>query len=339
MESLLFIGLIGAFIAIVVDLLQDLPTSESHKMRKWLIAWFIKGAIVPIIAWMLFNSGIFQNLPDFVSARMLEKMHGSHRDATLLLLFVGVIVITTYWMALTSGWLVTRIANYNEHGSEIFKRTRWLAILSSPLAILIVASFGWGALGVAGTIWLLPIVKAATNVAGETIRRIRPSYSKAAIHVQRGKYEDAEQEVIAELEHCEDDFDGWMLLADLPHANHFQDLPAAARMIEETCNQPTTTISEVAVAYHRLADWYLKLENNPQSAVKALEQICRRYPSTHVDRMALLRIKNIGGEEIQKPSQPRTISLRSLSVDVQSSSEPSLEAAAATKERDDVPRC
>lgn len=329
MEALLFIGLIGAFIAIVIDLLQQLPTTESHKLRKWLIEWFIKGAVIPIIAWILFNSGLFQKLPDFVSSRMLEKM-GSHRDATLLLIFVGTIVVTTYWMAVTSGWLLAIVSSYELDRRELFKRVRWIAVLLSPLALLMVASFGWGALGIAGTVWLLPVVKAAGSVAGEPVRRTRPSYSKASVHLLRGKYEDAEQEVLAELEKCEDDFDGWMLLAEL-YANHFNDLPSAARMINETCNQPTTTISEIAVAYHRLADWYLKLENNPEAAIKSLEEISRRFPRTHVDRMARTRIRNISGEE-QKQKEPRTIRLPS-SAQIETAEEPTIDAAAAHARR------
>ncbi len=334
MEALLLIVIVGAFIAIVVDLLEQLPTIESHKIRKWLIAWFIKGVIVPIVVWMLFNMGVFQNLPDFVSSRMLQKMGGVNRDATLLLIFVGVIVITTYWTALTSGWLLAMLTSYDLDGREVFKRIRWLAVLLSPLALLIVASFGWGALGVAGTVWLLPVVKAAGSVTGEPKRRTRPTYSKAAVHLQRGKYEDAEQEVLAELERCQDDFDGWMLLADL-YANHFNDLPAAARMINETCDQPTTTISEIAVAYHRLADWYVKQDNNSNAAIEALEQICRRYPNTHVERMARLRIRNISGEEEQKPTASRTIRLPSLGKEIEreSPSEQNVEAAAAQARR------
>ncbi|MDB6057266.1 MAG: hypothetical protein JWO95_1110, partial [Verrucomicrobiales bacterium] len=194
---------------------------------------------------------------------------------------------------------------------------------------LMVISFGWGALGVAGTVWLLPIVKAAGTVAAAPVRR-RPTYSKANVHLLRGKYEDAEQEVLAELERCEDDFDGWMLLAEI-YANHFNDLPAAARMVHETCEQPTTTISEVAVAYHRLADWYLKLENNPDAAIKALEQISQRYPKTHVDRMACTRIRNISGEE-QKLKQPRTIRLPSTP-QLETTEEPNIDAAATQARR------
>lgn len=336
METLLFIALLGAFIAVTADWLHQLPTTESHKLRNWLIQWFIKGAAAPMVVWILFNVGVFENMPDFVSPKMLAKMYGAHFSAQLLMIYVGVIVICTYWMAVTSGWLLAIISTHDVDGRAVLKEVRWLAILLSPLALLIVGSFGWGAIGVAGTIWLLPVVKAASNATNEPSRRPRPTYSKAAVELNRGKYEAAEQEIIAELEKCEDDFDGWMLLAEL-YADQFHDLPAAARMIEETCNQPTTTISEAAVAYHRLADWYLKFEENPGAAVAALERICARYPKTHVERMARLRIRKITGEEVENRNAPRTISLpssvRALDAEDASGGEGDVDAAAAKARR------
>jgi len=334
MDALLFIALLGAFIAVVIDLLSQLPTKDSHQIRNWLIQWFIKGAIAPIIVWILFNTGIFQNLPDFVSSKMLSKMGWNNTDATLLMIFIGIIVITTFWTAVTSGWLIAMLSAYEIDKGEVFKRVRWFSLFLVPLAGLIVFAFGWGAIGVAGTLWLLPIVKASTAATGEPNRRTRPSYSKATVHLQRGKYEDAEQEVLAELERCDDDFDGWMLLAEL-YANHFQDLPAAARMIGETCEQPATTVSEVAVAYHRLADWHMKLEHNPEAAIKALEHISARYPRSHVDRMARLRIKNIQNEQQEKNEEPRTIRLPSLGrqLDNTPENETNIEAAASQARR------
>jgi tetratricopeptide (TPR) repeat protein len=336
MESLLFIALLGAFIAVTADLLQQLPTPESRSTFKWLIQWCIKGALAPVLVWIVFNLGIFERLPDFVSSKMLEKMGGAHGNAELLMIFVGVIVICTYWTALTSGWLLVIVSTHDVDNKAVFKEVRWILILLSPLAILIVASFGWAALGVAGTIWLLPVVRAAANATNEVTRRIRPSYSKAAAELHRGKYEAAEQEIIAELERCEDDFDGWMLLAEL-YANQFHDLPAAQRMIEETCDQPTTTISEVAVAYHRLADWYLKLEGDPGKAIAALERICARYPKTHVERMAQLRIRRISGEKPEKRNEPRTIALPSQATELELKNVPNgagdIDAAAAQARR------
>jgi hypothetical protein len=106
------------------------------------------------------------------------------------------------------------------------------------------------------------------------------------------KYEEAEQAVLQELESCEDDFDGWMMLAEL-YAIHFNDLPAAAKLIHETCEHPGTTPSQFAVACHRLADWQLKLAQDPDAARAALLEICRRHPRSHLDHMARLRINQL----------------------------------------------
>lgn len=350
MISLLFIALIATFIAILIDLLGQLPHDSRRQMRNWLITWSIKGAVIPLIVWSIFNSGVFDNLPDFVSSRMLQKMSypslslppsiattiatGVHRDARLLLLFVGLLVIVTYWMAMTSGWLLAMLSTYAVDIRAVAAKVKWPTIALAPVALLLFASYGWAAIGVAATLTMLPVLKAAAHVVGEPVIKHRPSYSKATAELHRGKYEAAEQTVIAQLEKCEDDFDGWMMLADL-YANQFNDLPAAERMIEETCNQPTTTVSEVAVAYHRLADWYFKLENNPEAAIKALEQISRRYPNTHVDRMARLRIRKMTGDkpEPMKPEEPRTIALPSLGrdLDVIGSSTNIEDAVAETK--------
>src|SRR5437870_2862339 len=65
-------------------------------------------------------------------------------------------------------------------------------------------------------------------------KKIPPSYARAIAKTKFGKYKDAEVEVIHELEKCEEDFDGWLILAGL-YATHFNDLPAADRTIRDLC--------------------------------------------------------------------------------------------------------
>ena len=226
----LFIALIATFVAILIDLLGQLPGDSRREMRKWLVTWSIKGAVVPLIVWTMFNTGIFNNLPDFVSSRMLQKMlgplqdsglssalppniattiaAGAQRDARLLLLFVGLLVIGTYWMALTSGWLLAMLSAYAVDIRAVANKVKWSTIALSAVAVLLFASYGWAAIGVAATLAMLPMLKAAAHSVGETVIKHRPSYSKATAELHRGKYEAAEKTVIAQLEECEDDFDG-----------------------------------------------------------------------------------------------------------------------------------
>src|SRR2546430_17506194 len=103
---------------------------------------------------------------------------------------------------------------------------------------------------------------------------------------------DAELEVLHELEKCEEDFDGWLMLAEL-YARHFHDLPEADRTIRELCGQPNVTGIQISLALHRLADWHLDLGADPLSARNALAEICQRWPGTHFARMAQLRINQL----------------------------------------------
>jgi hypothetical protein len=82
------------------------------------------------------------------------------------------------------------------------------------------------------------------------------------------------------------------MLADL-YANQFNDLPAAEKLIHDTCEHPGTTPSNFAVACHRLADWQLKLAQDPDAARASLVEICHRFPRSHLDHMARLRINQL----------------------------------------------
>jgi hypothetical protein len=129
-----------------------------------------------------------------------------------------------------------------------------------------------------------------------------------------GKYTEAEWEIIRELEKCEDDFDGWMMLADL-YANQFNDLAEAEQSILEICNQPKTTPSQLAVALHRLANWHLHRAGDPAAARRTLQMICDRLPGTHLAHMAQLRINQLpaSAAELRQQQSAALIPLPALS--------------------------
>jgi len=124
------------------------------------------------------------------------------------------------------------------------------------------------------------------------IQRLPPTYSRALAKLKSGKFNEAEWEVIRELEKYEDNFEGWMMLAEL-YAVHFRDLAVAEQTIRDLCEQPNLNASQIAVALHRLAGWCLKVGEDPVAARRALQEICRRFPGTHIDRMARLRLSRL----------------------------------------------
>jgi hypothetical protein len=117
-------------------------------------------------------------------------------------------------------------------------------------------------------------------------------YARAMARIKFGKYAEAEWEIIHELEKCEDDFDGWMMMAEL-YANHFHDVAEAEQTILEICDHPNTTPSQLSVALHRLAEWHVKITGDPEAARRALQMICDRLPGSHLARMAQLRMNQL----------------------------------------------
>jgi len=140
-----------------------------------------------------------------------------------------------------------------------------------------------------------------------------PMYARAVARIKFGKYSEAEWEIIRELEKHENDFDGWMMLAEL-YATRFNDVAEAEQTILELCNQPDITPSQLSVALHKLADWHLNLSGDPQAARRALQVICSRLPDTHLARMAWLRHESLPrtGEELKELTENRPVPLPAL---------------------------
>ena len=307
-------GIFGAIVCLVFyfmflfDFCQRLPAGQGPKFRHWVFVWTIKGLLVPTLLWVLFDAGIFDCFPTLTPDVQFAKLAGHGFEAICDVLTVGLFVIGSFWAAGTSAWLLAALAQQTEHLPE-FKHCVlvWSAFLA-PAAALMTRTFGWQFAGVAGTLWFLPVIQRVQFLKPE--EKVQPIYSKAIAKLQFDKHEEAEASVLEELEKCEDDFEGWLLLAEL-YANHFQDLAGAEEIIRQTCDHPNTTASQVAVAFHRLADWHLKLASDPTAARRDLWEICRRYPKSHLDHMARLRLDQIplSKEELIEGRTPKPISL------------------------------
>ena len=165
-----------------------------------------------------------------------------------------------------------------------------LCTLLSPFVALMVYCYGLGGIGFALLIWFWPVTHYGLSVQPK--KDPLPTYTRAVAKMKFGKYSEAEAVIIEELEKSETDFDGWMMLADL-YANQFHDVSEAERTICELCDEPETTISQISIALHRLADWQLRLREDPAAARRVLEEICKRMPGTHLEKMARLRISQL----------------------------------------------
>jgi hypothetical protein len=288
--TVLSAGIVSAACAMVYRLT---PQHRRGQQVRWLAAWFIKGLALPLLLWMIMNIGVSWNLQPFMPAIQAAKIAGDPWIFEFLgYVGCGFFIVGSYWTALTLAWVLIRASK----GLEGDARADFKALcLTSLIGMILPAAGitflgGWAIIGLAATSMLAPIAGYAPSIL--RTQKLPPMYARAVAKMKFGKYSEAEWVIIQELEKCEDDFEGWMMLADL-YANQFNNMVEAEQTILEICDQPRTTPSQVSIALHRLADWYLKISQDPDAARRALQTICERMPGTHLARMAQLRLNQL----------------------------------------------
>ena len=280
---------------------------------RWLRRWTIQGLLAPSLIWSLMNFGLSLELQAFMPR--LQAAQSSKLWFPLYAAYVaaGFTIISSYWTGLTLGWIAWRSGRELKGDARAdFRALCWtsLAAMSLP-ALGFIWVGGWLALGLAAITLLAPVAGYAPAILRP--KKMPPMYARAIARMKFGKYADAETEVIRQLEGHEDDFEGWLMLAEL-YAIHFQDLPEAEQTILEICDQPRTTPGQVGIALHRLADWHLKLSEDPDAARRALAVISNRMPGTHLARMAELRASSLPhtAEELREQKVNKPVYLPAL---------------------------
>jgi len=291
------------------------PEANRPRLGRWLLNWSAKGVLLPLTLWALMNIGLTWNLPPFMPEIQAAQNSGTgwaeeffHVAAT------GTFIIMSYWAVITLCWvLFSSLSILDDERRQSLRSlcTTCSVALGIP-ALCIVLLGGWPFLGLAALLIVAPMAGYAPNIVYP--KTLPPMYARAIARMKFGKYNEAEREIIRELEKSEDDFDGWMMLADL-YAKHFHDLAEAERTVLEICAQPQVTPPQLAVALHRLADWQLKFGGDPVAARRALQLVCERLRGTHLARMAQLRINQLPktAEDLHEQQTAGTIHLPALS--------------------------
>ena len=332
--SLLFLS--AALVAMGCSMAHRLTPEGRQPDLRWLTPWSVKGLAIPLLLWALMNLHLSWRLQPFMpQVQAARNSGGPWFPDYLEVIGYGGFLIGSYWTAVTLGWLLVSAAKAAEpeprKDFRVFYRTCLLA-LSVP-ALLVLLMGGLPLFGLAAMVLLGPIAGYAPAYLHP--RKLPPMYARAIARMKFGKYTEAEWEIIRELERCEEDFEGWMMLAEL-YAQHFHDLAGAERTVLELCDQATTNASQLSVALHRLADWHLKLGRNPAGARRALRLVAERLKGTHMARMALLRLDQIPetAEELRDQQNTTPIPLPALGDTLDQStdsSEPKLERKQAAQ--------
>lgn len=137
----------------------------------------------------------------------------------------------------------------------------------------------------------------------------QPLYSTAEARRKQGRYSQAIAEVQTQLAKFPNDFQGWLLLAQI-QAEDKKDLAAAQLTICRLLNQHGHTPKNLAHALNRLADWQLKLGRDIEAARQSLETIIDKFPDSELALLASQRIAHLENPEtLLKTSEPRRIPL------------------------------
>jgi hypothetical protein len=318
-----------------------IPERQHPQLRRSLVVWSVKGLAVPLLIWTLLNLGLSWNLQPFMPQVQAARNNGiDWFPEYLRVIAFGLFVISSYWTAVTLGWTLLDVSRAVEgENREQFKALCLTCVLAMAVpAFLLVFFGGCSLLGLAGIALLAPM--AGYGPAVLHAKPTPPIYARAIARMNFGKYNEAEWEIIHELEKCEDDFDGWMMLAGL-YANQFHDLPEAERSILELCDQPKTSPPQLSIALHRLADWHLQLAGDPAAARRDLQMICNRLPGTHLARMAQLRINQlpVSREELRRQQTASAIPLPALSESIDKAPPPPDSARQHQQAADDASAC
>ena len=99
------------------------PESRHAQLRRSFLRWSAKGLLVPIAIWALMNVGLSWRLQPFMPQVQAAQNSGiGWFPAYLRVVATGLFVISSYWTALTLGWVLVEYGAGSEgEGRAQFK--------------------------------------------------------------------------------------------------------------------------------------------------------------------------------------------------------------------------
>jgi hypothetical protein len=309
------VALSALLIALTVHHWLRIRGEDDAEAKRELASWAFRGFATPILFLVIWNllvqAGVLQRVVPLMPGAVINtRQYVTPGPALATAVGITLLLVSSFWSAFALAQLVPRLPLQDLLGPA---RKAWIAtyaLLVVPPAGLLLWWVGPGAVGFSTVLFLLPLL----HVLGRPKPKPFLSYAKAVGRMKLGKYADAESAVIEELEKCADDVEGWMMLATL-YAENFRDLESAEATLRELIEQPNLTPFQISQALNRLADWQLKLGENPPAARQALRELIARCEGTPFARNAEHRLAQLplDREELAAQRTPKKLRLPSLS--------------------------
>src|SRR5256885_7387714 len=202
---LLFVGVAFAGFAWAAAGRFSRDDERADNLRR-MLWWQLKGVALPCALWALMNASLSIEWQPF-----MPTLQATARGSLWLAWYVayvgaGFAVINSFWTAATVGWLAWHArGGLDGEARSDYRGLCWTSFGAMALpAIFCVWVGGWLALGLAVTLLFLPVAGYAPEILHK--KRLPPMYSRAIARMKFGKYSEAEQEVLRQLENCENDF-------------------------------------------------------------------------------------------------------------------------------------
>src|SRR6266404_3164372 len=140
------------------------PQDEFAHPKRQLTIWACKGIIIPLIFWVLVNTGLSTSYPPLIThegraSRLVAALSAPSRSirstrssapTLLALLFSAVpvaLVIGSFWAATTFGSQVAALCLQTESRREALGASIFWCLILSPVAALAVYVGGWSGIG------------------------------------------------------------------------------------------------------------------------------------------------------------------------------------------------
>ncbi|MBI2928796.1 MAG: tetratricopeptide repeat protein [Verrucomicrobia bacterium] len=242
---------------------------------------------------------------------------------TLLVVIVG------------GGWLLIRTLKKSDDPGRLIAKWVITAVVLIVLGVFAKRALGASGGSFAGSAGLAMVIASSLAVVGillgvlwasslgATISRWfenlylgsgetepQPFYAIAEAKRKHGDYRGAVAEIEAQLRAFPNDFRGHLLLAEIK-AENLQDLSGAELVIERFVSpEKGRPLNHVGYALHRLADWHLKLAQDPDAARATLERLLALMPDGEQAQVARQRLAHLPSREfLAETHEPPTKAL------------------------------
>src|SRR5580658_5746228 len=106
MNILVILAGLAGFCVVMWDFCQLLPPEQNPHLRRWFKNWMFKGLLTPFLLWIIFNSAPWNWLPPLMPGVEFSKINCTMPDVMREGATLGLFVVSTYWAAVTVGWLL-----------------------------------------------------------------------------------------------------------------------------------------------------------------------------------------------------------------------------------------